>query len=254
MDMFLYMDKDTFIHKLDPRTKMIMLLFLFAALLIVSNLFVVTMIYVVIIGLLLFSRTIKNLKRVRVVLIAMLIIATTLQAIGNQSGEVIFGVFTTGGLYFGLLSALRLNGMIMAGIIFLSTSKIEDIALGLTKMKFPYKGAFVFSTAVRLVPMIVANAHIITQAQVSRGLNTEEGGIITKIKKFAPLMIPVFISLIRNINIFSMALESKGFGYSKERTELIEINLMFKDVLVMLLSALFLAFIILYPYYLPLFY
>jgi len=119
--------------------------------------------------------------------------------------------------------------MIISGMIFLSTTKIEEIAGGLVKLKLPYRGAFAFSTAIRLVPMIVATSYTIIQAQKSRGLDLDSGSMLQRIRKYVPLVIPTLVSVIRGTNVFSMALESKGFGYSDTRTNLLELRMKRND-------------------------
>jgi len=130
--------------------------------------------------------------------------------------------------------------MIIAGMIFLSSTKMEEISAGLVKLKIPYRAAFAFSTALRLVPMIVATSSIIIQAQKSRGLDLESGSLIARAKKYIPLLIPVFISVIRGTNVFAMALESKGFGYSEERSSYLEIGYKRNDYIMLALVLLLL--------------
>ncbi len=133
---------------------------------------------------------------------------------------------------------------------FPSLTKIEEIAEGLVKFKVPYRGAFAFATAIRLVPMIVATSYTIIQAQKSRGLDLDSGNILQKTKKYLPLMIPTFISVIRSTNIFSMALESKGFGYSKSRTNYLNHSMEIPDYFMLFIGAIVLAaaiFIKTYP-------
>jgi energy-coupling factor transport system permease protein len=161
-----------------------------------------------------------------------------------------FLIFSLEGLFYGIMIALKTNAMIIAGMIFLSTTKIEEIAEGLVKLKVPYRGAFAFATAIRLVPMIVATSYTIIQAQKSRGLDLDSGNVIQKTKKYLPLMIPTFISVIRSTNIFSMALESKGFGYSKNRTNYLNHIMGSRDYFMLILGLCILTaavFIKMYP-------
>jgi len=60
------------------------------------------------------------------------------------------------------------------------------------------------------------------------------------LKKFLPLLVPVFISSIRNTNIFGMALESRGFGARDDRTFYLEMKMSGADYLILTLSMLYL--------------
>ena len=137
--------------------------------------------------------------------------------------------------------ALRLDATIIAGMIFLSTTRNEEVAIGLVRLGIPYRFAFAVSTALRLVPTIAATGMTISQAQRSRGLDLDSGNIISRIRKHLPLLVPVFVTTVRSTNVFSMALESKGFGAGSGRTFFLHIALDRRDILVLLLFVLLLA-------------
>ncbi|MCX7825923.1 MAG: energy-coupling factor transporter transmembrane protein EcfT, partial [Verrucomicrobiae bacterium] len=58
----------------------------------------------------------------------------------------------------------------------------------------------------------------VVEAQKSRGHDLDAGGLVQRIRNHIPLLIPVFVSAMRNTHIFSMALESKAFGARRTRT------------------------------------
>lgn len=236
MDMFLYLDKDTFLHRLDPRTKVIIMFISFAVALMFNSLksLIVLAVLILLYGFL--GRTLSNLKRIKVILIMIAFMAIVIWSLTIKTGTRIFGPITKEGVLIGIATAIKFDIMIISGMIFLSSTKMEEISIGLVKMGIPYRAAFAFSTALRLVPMIVATSYTITQAQKSRGLDLDSGSIIERIKKYVPLLIPTFVSVIRSTNVFSMALESKGFGYSDKRTNLLEINMGTNDFVFLALT------------------
>lgn len=217
MDMFLYVDIDSPLHRLDSRTKLILMFLSFAIAVMFMNIIVLACLLILVTAYGASGRILGNLKRIKVVLIMITLFSLIIWSIARPSENKFF-IFSLEGLFYGIMIALKTNAMIISGMVFLSTTKIEEIAEGLVKLKVPYRGAFAFATAIRLVPMIVATSYTIIQAQKSRGLDLDSGNVLQKTKKYLPLMIPTFISVIRSTNIFSMALESKGFGYSKKRT------------------------------------
>lgn len=240
MDMFLYMDLNTFVHRLDPRTKLLLMFISFAIGVMFNNIVVLLAAFVFILLYGGMGHVLGNLKRIRVVLIMITLFSLLIWSIA-KGGETKFLIFSLEGVLYGVMIAIKTNLMVVSGMIFLSTTKIEEIAEGLVKIKVPYRGAFAFSTAIRLVPMIVATSYTIIQAQKSRGLDLDSGNIIEKIKKYVPLMIPTLVSVIRGTNVFSMALESKGFGYSKDRANFLQLKMVGSDYLMMLVGVLFLA-------------
>lgn len=240
MDMFLYLDKDTFVHRLDPRTKIIVMLLSFAVAIIFQSFTGLAALAVLVFIYAAAGKTLSNLKRIRVVLIMVSIMSVVLWTLTEGGPTKILGPISMEGVIKGVTSAIKLSVMIISGMIFLSATKMEEISIGLVKMGLPYRAAFAFSTAIRLVPTIVATSYTITQAQRSRGLDLDTGSIVERVKKYIPLLVPTFVSVIRGTNVFSMALESKGFGFSEKRTNFLEIKIQSRDI-----GLLIFAFIIL---------
>ena len=121
-------------------------------------------------------------------------------------------------LLFGVAMGLRLATFVATGLIFLSTTRNEELTTGLIRMGIPYPIAFALSTALRLVPTFAGAGATIIQAQVSRGLDLESGTIFSRVGKFIPQAVPLFIYAIRHTNLLAMALESKGFSPQSPRT------------------------------------
>ncbi len=241
MDPFLYLDRDTWVHRLDPRTKMFLLIGTFVlAFLFVNPLYGLAVLAIV----LAFGAAAKalvNLKRIWFILFMIAVMTVILWTIFGSGETPLFWFVEQEALLYALGAALRIDIMIIAGMIFLSTTRNEEIATGLVKLGIPYRFAFAVSTALRLVPTIAATGSTIGQAQRSRGLDLESGNIIQRIRKNTPLLIPVFVSTIRSTNVFSMALESKGFGASPKRTYFLRLAMGRRDAAVLLVFALLLA-------------
>lgn len=242
MDMFLYLDKNTFVHRLDPRTKLFVLIGSFAVALMFDSLLILFALSAVILIYGYFGKVLSNLNRIKTILLMIGLFSIVLWSFTKGGDTRILGPITLEGIIFGVITGIKFDIMIVSGMIFLSSTKIEEIALGLVKLKLPYRGAFAFSTAIRLVPMIVGTSYTITQAQKSRGLDLDSGNIIQKTKKYVPLLIPTLISVIRGTNVFAMALESKGFGYDNARTNYLEIKFGMNDYCLILLTVIIIIF------------
>jgi energy-coupling factor transport system permease protein len=223
MDMFLYLNKNTYMHRLDPRTKLVVLLATFAVALLFNTITLLSGVALAVIAYGFSGEVLANLNRIKIILIMLSLVSVVLWSFMGQGVIKLIGPVTQEGFLFGVMTAIKLDVMVIAGMIFLSSTKIEELSLGLQKLKIPYRVAFAFATAIRLVPMIVGTTYIISQAQRSRGLDLDSGNLLTRIKKYIPLLIPVFISVIRGTNVFAMALESKGFGYSNQRSSYLQI-------------------------------
>src|SRR3712207_10320 len=144
------------------------------------------------------SQSLVNLKRIWFILLAILVITTILWSIVGSGQTPLFLFVEREALLYGISTALRIIITVIAGMIFLSTTRNEEVAIGLVRLGIPYRFAFAVSTALRLVPTIVETGLTIGQAQRSRGLDLDSGNIISRIRKHIPLLIPVFVSTIRS--------------------------------------------------------
>ena len=233
MDPSLYLDRDTWVHRLDPRTKMFLLLGMFA----LPFVFLDPLYEVTVLALVLFfgylAKALTNLRRIWFILVVTAVLTVVLWSIFGSGQTPLFLFVEREAVLYGVAIALRIDITVIAGMIFLSTTRNEEVAFGLVRLGIPYRFAFAVSTALRLVPTIMATGYTIGQAQRSRGLDLESGNILRRIRKYVPLLIPVFVSTIRSTNVFSMALESKGFGAAPQRTFFLRIGMDRRDFLVL---------------------
>ncbi|MCA9451707.1 MAG: energy-coupling factor transporter transmembrane protein EcfT, partial [Nitrospira sp.] len=115
------------------------------------------------------------------------------------------------GVMVGLGMGLRLLIMLWAGIWLLSTMSVEELAQASQQLGLPSRAGFVFSLAFRWVGMLLGAGAGVVQAQRSRGLDVSTGGILQRIRKYVPLVIPLIGHVLRQTNLLAMSLESKGF-------------------------------------------
>ncbi len=224
MDPYLYLDRNTIVHRLDPRTKIFMMVGSFIlTILFMHPLWVAAALIAVLIhGVV--SQSLSNLKRIWFILFMLATMGTVLWALFSKGPTPFIGPVAWEAFLFGLGSAVRIDTMIIAGMIFLSTTRNEEIVLGAVMLGVPYRLGFAFSTALRLVPSITNTTFTISQAQRSRGLDLDSGNPFQRLKKNIPLVVPAFLSTIRSTNVFGMALDSKGFGARPKRTNYLQVK------------------------------
>ncbi|RPI08599.1 MAG: energy-coupling factor transporter transmembrane protein EcfT [Zetaproteobacteria bacterium] len=229
MNLFLYLDRDTFVHRLDPRTKLFLMLGSFAA----AVLFFSPAPLLCLLGVLLayaaLSRTLANLRRVWVLLLSIALVTIASWSVFAPGHTPLLWRATYEGLIFGVAAAVKIDSMIVSGLVFLGTTKTEEIVLGLIRLRVPFRAAFAFSLAIRMVPTIIGTAVTVTEAQRSRGLDTESGGPLARLRTYVPLLVPIFLHTLRNTDQLAKALESRGFGARRERTSLLEIGFRARD-------------------------
>lgn len=122
------------------------------------------------------------------------------------------------GFRFGLSMGVRLATFLVTGFLFLTITRMEEVAYGLRRVGVPYLVGFTLTLAFRLVPVFLESAMTIVQAQRCRGLDVRRGGWIARLRRFAPVIVPVFIGALRRADRMAMALELRGFNSGRPRT------------------------------------
>lgn len=235
MEIYLYLDKGSFFHKLHPVTKIISLLLLFLMAIIFNHPLYLLAIAIGVLLIIIFSRSLPNLYKIKTLLIFLILFCTVLWSIFLKGENPIFKfgslIIYKESFYYAISMGIRLDIMLICGIVFLSCTRIEEFTNGLNKLGIPFPVSFALSLAFRLVPTFTATTTTVIQAQKSRGLDLDRGSVFNKIKKHVPLIIPIFIYAVRNADMLAMALESKSFGARKERTYYQNLNMKFADYL-----------------------
>jgi len=222
MNIFLYLDKDTWIHRLDPRTKMISLLIVFIICLCFNHPLYMGVISLAVMLIAIYAKALLNFWRLRFILTLLILFSTVMWPFFTKGMTPLWSWgplhVSQESLLYGIAMGLRLATFVGSGLIFLSTTRNEELTNGLIRIGVPYPIAFALSTALRLVPTFAGAGATIIQAQVSRGLDLESGSLFTRIGKFIPQAVPLFIYAIRHTNLLAMALESRGFSPESKRS------------------------------------
>ena len=149
---------------------------------------------------------------------------------------VLFAVFiAVTNFFFGMgpehsvAMALRFMALLTTSSFFFLTTSPDDFGLALEQMGVPYSVCFVFTAALRFVPVMAREIRSIMDAQMSRGLELQKGNLIKRAKNFIPVLIPLFIMAIRRSIEMAEAMESKAFGFSKKRTHYRELEWKLRD-------------------------
>jgi len=155
-------------------------------------------------------------------------------------------------LNFALAMILRLIVLITAFSVFFLTTHPDDLAQALIQMKVPFDFAFALSMATRYVPTLAREAQTIMDAQMSRGLELQKGGLTQKIRNLIPLIIPLIVNSVRRALSIAESLESRAFGAIKKRTYLYQLKLKKNDFIFITFLTLYLLLMIYIKIYSPL--
>lgn len=121
-------------------------------------------------------------------------------------------------LDYAVASALRIYTIILSSMVFVRTTDPRDLAIALvTQMRVPYRIAYAFFIALRIVPTIEEEIKIIRSAQAVRGVARKRGitGRILETKRYA---MPLLVGSLRKASMMVMSMEGRAFGAYPQRT------------------------------------
>jgi energy-coupling factor transport system permease protein len=132
---------------------------------------------------------------------------------------------TSEGLLYGLVVINRTLALVLTLPVIVLTTDPNALAVGLVRLKVPYTGAFVFSSALRFLPLVLAEAAALIEAQRLRGLALEKLGLWARGRAYARVAVPLVLGALIKSQQLEVVLQSKAFSGSAERTYLVPLEL-----------------------------
>lgn len=124
------------------------------------------------------------------------------------------------GLLFAIRSAGRFITVVGSFLLLTFTTRPDGLMLALSQRGFPNSIAYVMLATMQIVPRFQAKANSILDAQRSRGLETE-GNLLVRARALLPLIQPLLLGSIVDIEERAIALEVRAFGRQGPKTSLI---------------------------------
>ena len=249
-----YYPADSFVHKLDPRFKILAVLaYIIAAFFVKTyiGLFVLLAFLTVAVAA---SRIplkvlLRGLKAIYVLLGITFVFNALLS--GGQTEYFRLWIFrlTREGLVRAVFMALRLIMLITgASLLTLTTAPIaltdgmERLLSPFAKLHFPaHEVAMMMTIALRFIPTRMEEADRIMKAQSARGASFDEGGLIKRAKSVIPLLVPLFVSAFRRAEELAMAMEVRCYHGGEGRTRLHVLRFTRRDAIGLAAFALLIA-------------
>lgn len=216
MPLSLYVRRDSFVHALHPLTKVAFLATIFAGGLAVTHPLPTVVLAVYVAAAALLARALPAFRATWPLLLLLFAVTTLIWTWAYPEGgpRLRLGPIAvpSRGALFGLAMGTRLAVFLAAGLVFLATTRIEAFAAALRRIGLPYTAGFVLTLAFRLVPVFVETALTVAQAQKARGYEMDRGPIWTRVRRRSRLIVPIFLSGLRNADGMALALEARGFS------------------------------------------
>jgi len=233
-----YAPFNTVIHRMDPRSKLLMLVLMMVAVFYGYQSQVMTfvmggIIFILILTILLISRIslkqlFSSLKALWIMIIILLIINVLVPPIGASKIALSIGTYNI--FWESILQSakiiLRLVMMISLTLILTATTKPLDLTYALEWYMYPLKLikfptheiAMTISIALRFIPTLLDETMRIMNAQASRGVDFEHGKVKEKIKAILSLIVPLFMSAFQRSEELANAMEARGYNPRAKRT------------------------------------
>lgn len=242
---------NSFIHKLDPRTKIIIIFFFVIIVFFANNVWSYSLLTAfVVISIIATFIPLRFILKGLTPIWFLIIFTFLLHLFLTKEGPVVFEIlsvkFHLGGIVQGLIISLRfLLLILMTSLLTLTTTPIEitdaieNLLHPLKKTKFPvHELALMMSISLRFIPTLMQETDKISKAQASRGVDFRTGTVKERIKAIVPLLVPLFVSAFKRAEELAMAMEARGYQGGEGRTKLRELSYRKKDMII------FIAFIL----------
>jgi len=133
---------------------------------------------------------------------------------GPGGGTVLFSIGPVTGYFESLMWALatycRIIALVLASIFYFSTNRESDILVGLRTLGVPFVVSYFVGLTLRSVGIFLEDYAVIKEAEIARGLDTRNLGLVGKVKHFAMNLVPLFTLSIRRSEDISIGLHAKG--------------------------------------------
>ncbi|MHA1506602.1 MAG: energy-coupling factor transporter transmembrane component T family protein [Candidatus Asgardarchaeia archaeon] len=239
-------------HRLDPRTKLIMLLLHTASVLLIWDLRVLPFFFVVGMSWLFLSRI--NIREIRkpffgimsVIIVMVLLTDLFFPAIAVEEPHIIFSwgpiAISYEAIVYSITVAVRYLSIFPVAAVFILTTDPSKLTVSFSKLKVPYKIAFAINIALRYLPTLLEDYSMVLRAQMARGLEIEgkKAGFISRLKKMVPIMVPMLLMSISRAEQIADAMDLRGFGAYKKRTWYYDTKMSGEDYIALLLYSLLL--------------
>lgn len=224
----MYVARESGLHKLHPLTKsLLVLLLLIAGLTLPGKWTGYVLVIFIIFPLAIWGKIFRNFIRVVwAISLPFILSVVIIQSLFWGAGTPIFEFWIFApkqeGALFALMSVGRIV-LVMAGfILFAMTTRPDILMISLKQIGLPSSLAYIIVTTLQIIPRFQSKASTILDAQRSRGLETE-GNILVRSRAIVPLILPLVLGSLIEVEERAIAIEARGFNSHNEETSLIEI-------------------------------
>lgn len=245
-----YYPAKSFMHRADPRIKLLSLIAYIVALFLAKNFYGLFLGFIILCAAIIASRVPLGSVLRSVKAIIVILIFTAVLNLFFHKGEHLLAEWWIIKIYresviFTVFFILRLFFLVMGSALLTLTTTpvelcdgIESLLKPLKYIRFPvHELALIMSIALRFIPTLIDETNRIISAQKARGADFESGNIFKRIKAIVPVLIPLLISAFRRAEELGDAMDARCYSGSKNRTKYKKLKLGWRDFIIFFLSA-----------------
>lgn len=144
---------------------------------------------------------------------------------------------TAGGLFYGASLGLRILTMVMLTTLLLVVTPIDHFVAAMREARVPHVIVFIVMTALRFIPTMQHRAEQVLDAQRARGARIDRGGLVSRVRAYIPIMVPLLTSGIRMSDDLAAAMINRGYGTTKRPTALLTLHATARDYVAVVIAA-----------------
>ncbi|MCI6149035.1 MAG: energy-coupling factor transporter transmembrane protein EcfT [Flintibacter sp.] len=243
-----YFPGHSFVHKLDPRTKLLAVVLYIVALFLAKSFITYGIMFLLLAVSIAISKVpLKSIVRGLKPVVFIVVFTAILNLFYTPGDHVMVKVWiltiTLEGVFNAFFMVVRIL-MLIAGTFLLTyttspillTDALESLLGPLKKIKVPvHELAMIMSIALRFIPTLIEETDKIMSAQRARGADFESGNLIQRAKALIPLLVPLFISAFRRADELAVAMECRCYHGGEGRTRLRQLHYVGRDYFVLVL-------------------
>jgi len=233
----LYQAGDSWLHRLDPRAKLLFVVCQTTALLLLGNLWIM-LVALVLSHALILSAGISRHRIAwvwRMALPMMVMIAVLWVIFNRDQGPILWRLWfvevSASNIARGLAVSLRIGALAFCFFVWLFTTDQTRLVRGLVALGLPYDWGLTLAMALRYLPTMSSTFRMISEAQQARGLDLQRGSLLTRARNYMPITVSMLITALRTADSLAHALESRALGASSRRTSLRQLHFGLWDIL-----------------------
>lgn len=241
-------------HRLDPRTKIILAVLYIVSVFVVNNpvgFLLIAVSALVLIGISGISFKVVG-KSVKPIVFILLFTAVLNVFMTKGEGTPLLSFWVvevyTEGIIRAIMMALRVIVLIVGTSVLLTyttspislTDGLESLLSPLKRINVPvHTFAMMMSIALRFIPTLIEETEKIMNAQKSRGADFTSGSLVQRAKALIPILVPLFVSSFKRAEELATAMECRCYRGDKNRTKLVKLEYKRIDYLALLFMIVF---------------